>query len=408
MARPSRRQRGVMLVLTLWLAAVLAVIAYSLAYEVRLNAKMSAMASNRLQARAIARAGLARAVIDLKNDQLLTHGYFQGFLVDTREDLWAQSDNKTEVEWGEDGSYTVRIHDEESRININRLPVHARQMLEHLLTEYFRVRPEEAQLIVDGIIDYRDADLTPLSGMGGSPREGAQNAEIQYYTRLGWRRYGSLLPANWRFRPKNDRFMHLEELLEIPGITRQMLYGDPEASPLDRFNREPAEMIRRPALVDLLTVHSSGALNINTCSAPVLEALIVSTVGADADVRGLVREILDYRERRHTYNAMDCYGFAHVNQLEEVGIDRQLLVRLNTMSQIRVNSEVFTIVARGTYRGVTETFKAQVSCSSDVFPIRENIPLSRGRRGMRHFGFLKNQPNMKIDPAIRVRQFHEL
>ena len=68
----ARRRRGTIMVMALWLILVLTVMAYSLAYEMRLGLKSTSYAQKRVKALGLARAGLAHAVMDLKNDRLLS------------------------------------------------------------------------------------------------------------------------------------------------------------------------------------------------------------------------------------------------------------------------------------------------------------------------------------------------
>ena len=65
------REKGVILLVTLWIAVVLAIIAYSLSYQVRLEMKLTKQFRQSAQARALAQVGIAKAVADLKNDLII-------------------------------------------------------------------------------------------------------------------------------------------------------------------------------------------------------------------------------------------------------------------------------------------------------------------------------------------------
>jgi len=67
----SRARRGVIIILTLWLVTVLALIAYSLAYEMRSEGRLTKLKKDQLLAYQLAKAGVAKAICDLKNDMLM-------------------------------------------------------------------------------------------------------------------------------------------------------------------------------------------------------------------------------------------------------------------------------------------------------------------------------------------------
>jgi general secretion pathway protein K len=141
------------------------------------------------------------------------------------------------------GWLSYRLTDESARVNLNRA---TREVLDRLLQEA-GVEKSVRDVIIDSILDWRDPnDEHRLNG-----------AESDYY--LG-------LPTP--YRSKNADFASVDELLQVRGVTPELLYGRPEA----------------PGLAEHLTVFGSGSVNLNTASPVVLRALGF----APAEVEALV------------------------------------------------------------------------------------------------------------------------
>jgi general secretion pathway protein K len=127
---------------------------------------------------------------------------------------------------------SYRITDETARINVNRA---SRDVLDRLLRE-IGVEKSARDAIVDSIQDWRDPN----------EEHRLNGAESDYYK-------GLAVP----YRSKNGDFDSVDELLQVQGVTREILYGRPEV----------------PGIADHLTVWGTGAVNVNTASALVLRAL---------------------------------------------------------------------------------------------------------------------------------------
>jgi general secretion pathway protein K len=122
----------------------------------------------------------------------------------------------------------------------------------------------ESSVPVDSIMDWRDLDENPrLSG-----------AESDYY-----------LGLDPPYACKNGPLDDLSELLLIKGITPELYWGGVGSNELNRVasvNRAPPQSgslgflnqtVFQGGLVDLFTTISSGSININTASAPVLQMI---------------------------------------------------------------------------------------------------------------------------------------
>ncbi|HOE98056.1 MAG TPA: type II secretion system protein GspK [Candidatus Sumerlaeota bacterium] len=395
--QPGHGSRGVILVMVLWIIVVLSVMAYSLAYEMRVGLKTTSLAQKRLAAGATARAGLAKAVTDLKNDRLIALAD-QGQTNDNLMEVWADKEDKTDVEFG-GGTFTVRIIDEESKLDVNSIIPASMPGLVYLLREVGGFDDDEAQIIAACIVDFADADLIPSTGEGYD--------EVEYYTEWGLDEYGDQLPPGWVFRPKNDYYLHIEELLEIPGLTREMLYGDPREVPQDPFVRRDEEE-DFPALADYLTAGRNHKVNINTARIPVLEAIFAGAMGEGGDYGRIVSRIDDLRRSRNTLEGGTGYGIADPAQLAEAGVPAEAIELVQQLFPLGVQSHRFTIIARGTYQGVRETIAATVNLTVESYPYDPDDPDTFGLRDQAAAGELENQPYVKVDPAVRVEWMAEL
>jgi general secretion pathway protein K len=130
------------------------------------------------------------------------------------------------------GRLSYRLTDETGRLNLNRA---SRDVLNRLLLE-LGVEKRARDMIVDSIQDWRDPN----------EEHRLNGAESDYYTAL---------PVP--YRSKNADFDSVDELLQVQGVTREMLYGRGET----------------PGLAEHLTVWGAGAVNVNTASPLVLRAM---------------------------------------------------------------------------------------------------------------------------------------
>lgn len=131
------------------------------------------------------------------------------------------------------GTVTYTIEDENSKIPINQA---TRDTLVKVLTKAGLEIGEQRDIIADSILDWIDTDKTHrLNG-----------AENDYYQ--------TLFPPHLA---KNGPIENLDELLQVRGIDRELLYGSDRTTGLDAF----------------FTVYDVNVVNPNTASPEVLAAL---------------------------------------------------------------------------------------------------------------------------------------
>ena len=177
--RPPRSQRGVALVLVMWVSILLAVIASSFIFEARTDMLVVRNSISIARAQAAADAGVHRAVFEL-------------YRSDNSPEAWRR--DGTPHDWTFDATpVRVEIGDESGKIDINTA---AEPLLRGLLVSV-GLTEEEAAKLLDAIIDWRDTDS--LKRVNG--------AEEQDYTAAGL-----------TYRPANAQFQAIEELQLVLGM----------------------------------------------------------------------------------------------------------------------------------------------------------------------------------------------
>ncbi|MEO0250136.1 MAG: hypothetical protein ABIN58_11555, partial [candidate division WOR-3 bacterium] len=222
---------GIALLMVLWVLTALSILAFSFSYLTRTDANATISFRKGLENKFLAEAGVERAVMEIlyKRSAAKTKA-----LVEEGE-LWRADGTPHEIKIGE-GLCTVRIRDEAGKIDINTLTPSSGIILKNLLIN-LNVSPENADTIVDSVLDWKDADdLRRLHG-----------AENNYYRSL---------PNP--YDAKNGNFVTPEELLLVKGVTPKILYGDSTTKGLIEF---------------VTTLSRTPRINVNGASKEVLLAI---------------------------------------------------------------------------------------------------------------------------------------
>jgi general secretion pathway protein K len=215
-----RRESGVALVLVMWIAILLTVIASSFMLEARTDMLVVRNSVASARAEAAADAGVHRAVYELLR-------------TDNSPDAWRR-DGSTR-EWSFDGvPVRVELRDESGKIDIN---TGADALLRGLLLSA-GLNEEEAAKLLDAILDWRDADtLKRLNGAeepeyraaglsykpGNAPFQAIE--ELQLVLGMRPHIYRRIAPSITVFNRQpgvNAQFANRETLLAIPGVTAQI------------------------------------------------------------------------------------------------------------------------------------------------------------------------------------------
>lgn len=220
------RRRGSILIVSLWVLAILFLLAVGLAYRVGLELRMTRYGQERLKTFYIAKAGLEQAMTLLKEEDSKE--------ADAFKEPWSEDESLFKESGIGDGFFSVRysfqelggevirygMQDEESRISLNAAD---REILQRV--------PGVDEVVALSIRAWRgDPELTPDQ----------LALEDDYYASL-----------ENPYPRKGKPFESLEELLLVKGMTAS-LFGEMKNS---------------------FTVYGSGKVNLNTASAEILKRL---------------------------------------------------------------------------------------------------------------------------------------
>jgi general secretion pathway protein K len=235
-----RGQRGVALIVVLWIFIFLFVVAFDFSSSVREESSAAQRYNDDNEGYYLALAGFQRGLYEFISQSA-------GKQPQASQQLTQQAADLFDGSWREDklgdGMYRVRLVDEAGKINLNRADENA---LRRIFTNLGIEEPRRSVLI-DSIMDWRDPDdLHRING-----------AESDYYR--------SLSPP---YSAKNGPFDTVEELLWVRGVTAALFFGYPEAGAAQ------ADSSSRPiGLREIFTVDSPvDRINLRTASCEVIHA----------------------------------------------------------------------------------------------------------------------------------------
>jgi general secretion pathway protein K len=183
--RPVNKQSGLVLIAVLWVVVVLIVIAATVGRKSRLDSAVCLAGTEQLRCNWACRAGMETAIAVLNEDDRIS---------DSLTDLWSDNEADFNDIPLERCSFTVKVVDEASKLNINTATKEQLMQLDYMTEE-----------IADAIKDWRDKDDEPTAG----------GAEEGYYRNL---------PYGYSIR--NGPFKTIRELLLVKDVTEQLLYGE--------------------------------------------------------------------------------------------------------------------------------------------------------------------------------------
>ena len=252
-ARAGRREeRGVALLLVLWIFVILGVLAMDFARYIRDDAMAAVNFSEETRAYYLALAGMNRTIFDADRarERAAPGAIAQPVDAESDDDEPLPADGQWHDGEFAGGHYTVRMTDEGGRLSLNKIDD---ALLTRVITNLMRGgnttkgmdrrATNEVSTVVDSILDWRDADHLKR----------AHGAESEFY-----------LKRRPPYRAKNGFFDSPEELLLVRGVTPALFYGHDGI----------------PGLREVFSVYSrSNNIHLRNASPAVLQALL----GFDAD-----------------------------------------------------------------------------------------------------------------------------
>ncbi|MBL0142244.1 MAG: general secretion pathway protein GspK [Betaproteobacteria bacterium] len=221
MRAPPSRERGVALVLVVFVVTLLLVVAGSFAYSVRIDARAARNAALIAKGEALAQAAISRTAIEM-------------FKTPGSPEVWKREDLPRQ--WTFDGAeISVRFTDESAKIDINS----ANNELLKGLFRYAGLGEEEAVKLLDALLDWRDADSLrrpfgaeepeyAQAGLKGRPADYPFQATEELQLVLGMRpevyqRIAPMITVYSRQPGVNPYYATRGVLLAIPGVTAEQV-----------------------------------------------------------------------------------------------------------------------------------------------------------------------------------------
>ena len=180
--QPTSPQRGMVLVIVLWIVTLLAVMAGGFAYSMRVETRLATTAVERAQAHALAEAGMAYALAWQLDPEL--------------QKQWPPNGDPHDWTFG-GGRVRIEVTNASGLVNLNNA---GSDLLKALLAGA-GVAAADQDRLVDAIQDWRDPDDQPLP-------HGAEKTEYRAAGRPG---------------PKNANFDSVDELGQVLGMSRDLV-----------------------------------------------------------------------------------------------------------------------------------------------------------------------------------------
>ena len=289
-------RRGSILIITLWILAILSLLAISFAHHTAVGIKLTEYHISSLKNLYICKAGIKRACYELNKDKEY----------DSLNGSWSNNPEAFKNAGVGDGAFTVSYQiekdvdeintvygmiDEERKLNINKLVKNGVRDVIRLsqIKKLFEILDIDT-VIADYIVDWLDSD-----SQGDGEEDFYQGLSVPYYC-------------------KNDLIECLEEMYLIRGIT--------------------AGIFKK--LKPYITIYGDGKINVNTAGKEVFAAL-----GMDDT---LAQQIIDYRAQDG--GEEDLYSFkmleSIIPNLDLTPEQKQILTVLIQTGYLTVRSSVFT------------------------------------------------------------------
>ncbi len=265
--------RGVALIITLWVLVLMSVLALGFSSTVRRESKGARNFAEDTRLHFAAVSAYEEALRWLASDPEPGVDFIDGDEV-FRTDL--EREPFTGIRNNSGYTVEVTVSDEEARLNLNILNEYSlRRLLEHV-----GVHDEKIPELLDAFMDWRDKDdLHRLNG-----------AEDDYYEAFG-------------YSAKNGRFDSPEELFLIKGF-----FPEPSEEVSEEVSEEDSSEEAREVVASLLPLISAWGQGINVNSAP---PEILDVLGLDSEA---IEAIMKAREEQRSIRTVP-HGMKHKGKI---------------------------------------------------------------------------------------------
>ena len=253
--RDAGERRGATLIVVLWVILLLSLMVSTFAFTMQIETKLTIYHDRELRAKALALAGIEfeKALLAAKINKVgqinSSDGSIRQFSTtgaDYYSEPWHNNPdltNHTLTDNLEDGTFTVQVVDEQSKLNANVMTPDQWKTLLQLSG----VDTDTVNIIVDSIGDWIDKDSsTKMNG-----------AEDDYYMALSSDQGGP-------YHCKNGSLDRIEELLLIRGMTPDIFYG---------HQAQSSGEANYTGIAQFLTTVPFIKINVNTASSQVLQCV---------------------------------------------------------------------------------------------------------------------------------------
>ena len=264
-------EKGVALIMVLWVTAILSVVALEFSFAMRTEINITKNHKEDLQRYAMAEGGVQRAITELiyKNDTRLQQIKKTLTLEETAlEQKELMADGRSYPFPFEQGSCEIRIMSEAGKVNINII---SESLLRKIIGQ-MGLEGEAKDVVVDSILDWRDPDdFYRVNG-----------AENDYYHSL-----------KEPYDCKNANLDSIEELLLIRGVTPDLFHGKKGPAESEEGSTD------RAGLKDIFSIYSLGEqIDINSTTPLVMNLVL----GIPTEV---TQQIVKAREEKGFENQQD-------------------------------------------------------------------------------------------------------
>ncbi|MDD4203335.1 MAG: type II secretion system protein GspK [Candidatus Omnitrophica bacterium] len=231
-------KKGSIFIITMWTVLFLSILAVSIGKTAHMRIKFSGAIENRNNIYHMINSGIdaisGEIILESLKEPVLLFPYVVKKAKDEQLKLVRAMDKNINYNYSFDvfeGQLFLKVSDEQSKININNIGY---DVLKRIIKDTSGLDEEQAQEISYSIIDWVDEDNErPLVKV-------VSNEDLYYKL------------DNIPYKPKNDKFEAVEELLLIKGMTTNVYEG------IEKY----------------ITVYGNGKVNINTCSDVVLKNIV--------------------------------------------------------------------------------------------------------------------------------------